>query len=112
MLPFLRVTSRIVLQQRFIWANKMTTKTAVVLVAEGSEEMEAVITIDILRRAGIDVTVASVADQNVVKCSRGVNIVSDSKLSSLSGDFDAVILPGGQYLYILKTVPSYHFHLL
>lgn len=73
----------------------MTNKTAVVLVAEGSEEMEAVITIDILRRAGIDVTVASVGDQKVVKCSRGVNIVSDTQLSSLSGDFDAVILPGG-----------------
>jgi protein DJ-1 len=74
------------------------SKTAVVLIADGSEEMEAVITIDVLRRAGIDVTVVSVGNQETVKCSRGVNIVADSKLSSLpadKADFDAVILPGG-----------------
>lgn len=31
----------------------MTKKTAILLIADGSEEMEAVITTDILRRAGV-----------------------------------------------------------
>lgn len=72
------------------------SKTALVLVAQGSEEMEAVITIDVLRRGGIDVTVASISDNDVVKCSRGVNIKADAKLSAIIGNnYDAVVLPGG-----------------
>lgn len=63
--------------------------------SNGSEEMEAVIVIDMLRRAGLDVTVAG--DGDVVICSRGVRIVPDLLLEELNEDdrFDAVVLPGG-----------------
>jgi DJ-1 family protein len=68
---------------------------ALVPIANGTEEMEAVIIIDMLRRAGIDVVVAG--DGNVVTCSRGVRIVPDCILEDLSDDepFDAIVLPGG-----------------
>jgi protein DJ-1 len=69
--------------------------TALVLIAHGSEEMEAVISIDVLRRGGIDVTVAGVDGPDPVRCSRGVVITPDVALDSVDDDFDIVVLPGG-----------------
>jgi protein DJ-1 len=69
--------------------------TALVLVAEGSEEMEAVISIDVLRRGGIDVTVAGVDGPDPIRCSRGVIITPDVALDSVDENFDVVVLPGG-----------------
>lgn len=74
----------------------MSGKTALLILAEGAEEMEAVIAIDVLRRANIDVTVASLDGNDIVECSRGVNIKADKPLSSIKETlFDVVILPGG-----------------
>jgi len=69
--------------------------TALVLVAQGSEEIEAVISIDVLRRGGIDVTVAGIDGTEPVRCSRGVVITPDVALDSVRDDFDVVVLPGG-----------------
>lgn len=66
-----------------------------VLITEGSEEMEATITIDMLRRAGLEVEVASVAEEKTVKCSRGVNIKADITLKDYKGLPEAIVLPGG-----------------
>ncbi len=64
-------------------------------VADGSEELEAVTLIDLLRRAGIDVTVAGLND-GPVKCSRGTVILPDVSLGDvLDRDFDMIVLPGG-----------------
>jgi len=72
-------------------------KTAMLLLVEGAEEMEAVITIDVLRRAGVAVTVAGVDGDATVKCSRGVFIKPDLSLKDAlkSAPYDAVIMPGG-----------------
>lgn len=72
-------------------------KKAVVLIANGSEEMEAVIAIDVLRRAEITVTVAGVGGVEPKKCSRGVNIVPDIDITSAieAAPYDVVVLPGG-----------------
>jgi len=69
--------------------------TALVLVAQGTEEMEAVISIDVLRRGGIDVTVAGVDGTDPIRCSRGVVITPDVALDGVDDDFDIVVLPGG-----------------
>ncbi|KAI9560665.1 hypothetical protein GHT06_011615 [Daphnia sinensis] len=73
------------------------SKRALIILAEGAEEMEAVITIDTLRRGGIDVTVAGLAGKATVKCSRMVSIVPDTSLEEAhaTSPYDAVILPGG-----------------
>eukprot|EP00210_Caulerpa_lentillifera_P007349 g7025.t1 len=73
-----------------------TEKTVLVPVANGTEEMEAVIIIDVLRRAGSKVTVASVEDQLEVTCSRGVKLVADKSIQDCSLEsYDLIALPGG-----------------
>eukprot|EP00890_Picochlorum_soloecismus_P000185 jgi/Picsp_1/1167/NSC_04648-R1_dj-1 family protein len=71
------------------------SKKVLVPIADGSEEMEAVIVIDVLRRAGADVIVASTGPGTEVKCSRGVKIVADKLIQDCSEDYDLVVLPGG-----------------
>ncbi len=71
-------------------------KSALVLFAEGSEELEAVSVIDILRRGGINVTVAGLA-AGPVRGSRGTVLVPDTTLDEAAKqDYDMVVLPGGQ----------------
>jgi hypothetical protein len=60
----------------------------------GTEEMEAVIIIDVLRRAGADVTVASVEPQLEIEASIGTKLVADTSISTCSDQvFDLVALP-------------------
>ncbi|KAL4429574.1 hypothetical protein ABPG77_008623 [Micractinium sp. CCAP 211/92] len=74
----------------------MAAKRVLVPIGNGSEEMEAVITIDVLRRAGAEVTVASVEDSLTVACSRQVKIVADKSIADCAGEsFDLIALPGG-----------------
>lgn len=68
---------------------------ALVILATGAEEMEATITVDVLRRGGVDVVLAGLDGEAPVKCSRGVHIVPDAALSATKGPFDVIVLPGG-----------------
>uniref|UniRef100_A0A671M6Q5 protein deglycase n=1 Tax=Sinocyclocheilus anshuiensis TaxID=1608454 RepID=A0A671M6Q5_9TELE len=58
----------------------MAGKRALVILAKGAEEMETVIPVDVMRRAGIAVTVAGLAGKEPVQCSRDVMICPDSSL--------------------------------
>jgi len=69
-------------------------KRAVVFLANGSEEVEAVTPIDYLRRAGVEVVVAGIGERDVI-ASRGVRMTSDLAVDDLEGDFDCVVVPGG-----------------
>lgn len=65
--------------------------------AEGCEELEAVTLIDLLRRAGITVTTASLSNQRQLTASRQVGLVADTLLDKVLNDtFDLLLLPGGQ----------------
>ncbi|KAL8540361.1 hypothetical protein ACS0TY_001824 [Phlomoides rotata] len=71
-------------------------KKVLVPIGFGTEEMEAVIMVDVLRRAGARVTVASVEEQLVVEAAGGTKLVADASISSCSDEtFDLVALPGG-----------------
>lgn len=67
---------------------------AIVILAEGFEEIEAVTCIDVLRRSGVAVLVAGINDTKV-KGSHGIMVVADKKLTGADTEFDALILPGG-----------------
>jgi protein deglycase len=63
--------------------------------ADGVEEMEAVIPIDMFRRAGWDVVSAGMTAE-IVKASRGVRLVADKLWKDISPlSFDILVLPGG-----------------
>ena len=67
-----------------------------VILASGFEEAEAVITIDVLRRLGIRVCIASLGENLQVSSCRNVKIVADRKLSECKDEkFSAIVLPGG-----------------
>ncbi|MBW8191799.1 DJ-1/PfpI family protein [Neiella marina] len=65
-------------------------------VASGSEDMEVVIIADVLRRAGITVTLASISDSRQLTLARHIQISADALLSDVaSSDYDMIVLPGG-----------------
>lgn len=69
---------------------------AIVFLAEGFEEMEALGTVDILRRGGIGVITVSITDDKTVKGAHGISIAADATIGSMDlGSADALILPGG-----------------
>lgn len=71
-------------------------KQVLVPIADGSEEMEAVITIDVLRRAGARVHVASCMPQKSVCASRDVGLNADSLIDEINEPhWDLIALPGG-----------------
>ncbi len=71
------------------------SKRVLVPIADGTEEIEAVTIIDILRRAGVDVVTASVGELEIT-ASRGVRLVADCLISQcLDREFDMIALPGG-----------------
>jgi protein deglycase len=69
-------------------------KKALVALAQGFEELEAVAVIDVLRRGGVEVTAVGV-DSLQVKSSRKITFWADKQLKDCGDDFDAVALPGG-----------------
>ncbi|XP_012518498.1 PREDICTED: protein deglycase DJ-1 [Propithecus coquereli] len=75
----------------------MASKRALVILAKGAEEMETVIPVDVMRRAGIKVTIAGLAGKDPVQCSRDVVICPDASLEDAKkqGPYDVVVLPGG-----------------
>lgn len=78
-------------------------------IADGTEEMEAVIVIDVLRRAQVEVCVASVMPKRrEITASRGVHITADKVLEDCTDEtWDMIVLPGGMpgAAYMHDSVP-------
>ena len=71
-------------------------KTAIVFLADGFEECEGLLAVDLLRRAKVNVVTASITGKRTVTSSHGVTLEADALAEE--ADFaagDMVILPGG-----------------
>lgn len=71
-------------------------KKAYVFMANGFEDIEAIGTIDILRRGGVDVKTVSITGDYAVESAHGISIEADMKFEEADfNDADALVLPGG-----------------
>ena len=71
---------------------------AVVLLAPGFEELEAVTIVDVLRRAGISVLLAGIANGPIAG-GHGIKVMPDISIDDVKA-YDALILPGGNPGYL------------
>ena len=70
-------------------------KQILIPIAHGSEEIEAVTLVNVLRRAGFEVTLASVSDLQI-SGARKINLVADQLLADCQNkSYDGIFLPGG-----------------
>lgn len=75
----------------------MMTK-ALVLLADGFEELEAIAVADVMDRGGVEVTRASLGGADMLVAAHGTRVAADCNLDgaiSRQGEFDAIVLPGG-----------------
>ncbi|MCC8173166.1 MAG: DJ-1/PfpI family protein [Odoribacter sp.] len=71
-------------------------KKTLLFLADGFEEIEALATVDILRRGEIDVTTVSINTGKEVTGAHGVTVIADVVLQDvLNEDAEMLILPGG-----------------
>lgn len=70
-------------------------KKVLVVLAEGFEEIEAVATIDLLRRAELEIIIASIEKRVLVRGSRRIAVEANIALKDFSDVPDALVLPGG-----------------
>lgn len=73
----------------------MNKPTALIIISDGIEELETIAPVDCLRRAGVDVTVASAGSSLTVTGRNNIRITADIFLSSCAKDYTLLVIPGG-----------------
>ena len=69
---------------------------ALVPLAKGFEDIEAVTIVDVLRRGGVEVVTASLQETTDALSAHGLLMKADARLADVAdGEFDAIVLPGG-----------------
>ena len=79
------------------------SRSALVLLAPGFEEIEATCPIDLLRRAEVQGTVAAVGEDLLVTGRSELTLHADCLLPEvLAQNFDLLVLPGGPAVFDLR----------
>ncbi|EAN30835.1 DJ-1 family protein [Theileria parva strain Muguga] len=88
-------TNSFKINTRPLFMNK-TTLSALVPAGDGTEDIELVTLVDVLRRAGVSVVVASVSDSLNLVLAHGTKLTADDKVTNLTQKtFDLIAVPGG-----------------
>ena len=67
-----------------------------IFMADGCEEIEGLTVVDIVRRAGIDITTISISDKKEVAGAHGIKFLADAKKDEVDfSTLDGIVLPGG-----------------
>lgn len=80
-----------------VWSKGESDMKAIVFLADGFEECEGLIAVDILRRAGMDTIMASAMDGLQIDSSRHIKVQADMMAADVDYDSaDLIVLPGGR----------------
>jgi 4-methyl-5(b-hydroxyethyl)-thiazole monophosphate biosynthesis len=72
--------------------------------AQGFEEIETLVPVDLLRRAGVTVTMAALGDGMHVTGRSGVTLHADALWADVAvGEADALVLPGGPGVKLMRA---------
>ncbi|MDR0727569.1 MAG: DJ-1/PfpI family protein [Puniceicoccales bacterium] len=78
-------------------------KRCLVVFFKDFEEIEAVAAVDVLRRAGVAVTMASIGSRELVIGAHGIGVAVDGMVEDFNEkDFDALLIPGGAGVFALR----------
>jgi len=92
-------------------------KKVFIHLANGFEEVEAITPVDVLRRAGCEVTLVSVTGKREVTSARGLAVQSDRLFEDMDySQADVILFPGGQpgsdnltrHEGLKKLIPEFH----
>lgn len=73
------------------------TKKVTLFIENGSEELEFIAPLDIMRRANLEVDLISANNEDFITSSHNVKIIVDKKIEEVNNilDYDAIVIPGG-----------------
>jgi DJ-1 family protein len=73
------------------------TKKVALFIENGSEELEFIAPLDIMRRANLEVDLISANNEDFISSSHNVKILADKKIDEVNNilDYDAIVIPGG-----------------
>ena len=73
------------------------TKKVALFIENGSEELEFIAPLDVMRRANLEVDVISANNEDFITSAHNVKIIADKKIEEINNilDYDAIVIPGG-----------------
>lgn len=73
------------------------TKKVALFIENGSEELELIAPLDVMRRANLEVDLISANNEDFITSSHNVKILADKKIDEVNNilDYDAIVIPGG-----------------